>query len=595
MKIVKTIILLIILVYGKEHYEELLNLKPLPHNKLLSIFDFKLKSNVLELDYNGNVNKKKINHKKYNYFPKTLVSIIEKTNTRELHIRFSQGKWRHKKWGKMPYNGFRTGGVGIEFWGTIETTTLKKAEKYWIQLIKTLSGIFCTSLDLRYEKEFFFSDFFNKQFLFSKEIISENNQLFSFKLILPEESVCTENLIPFLKMLPTKGKHGISSLLSGHSIFSSLWNSMSLDLITQCHGYFCELMINQSILLISDIENIIQKKKNNGIQKPIPVDEMRCNMKLSKDVWHCFPINILQEIEWSLESIFGKLIAGPAFKNDYNTTSINTDINLSNWNSTLIEIDENNKVISKLKNVNNLNLYSKKKTNFNIEFSSNNTFAIGKIDFPSVYVDRSLTGYSRDKGGFLISFVNASSKNKKVLYHEVLPWYTRLYLSTFSETVTVSNKTYINGFKNSKFIKKSFFKPGMDRIRSSYLDLEISLPANLKIIITYRFTKSLLLYHEYPSDPNHGFVLKPSIAVVLNEKNEKEYETRTNNLLITLATPDFSMPYNVIILTCTMMSLVFGSIFNLLMKITISETDQQKILKKKIPFRLTKRLFQHKK
>ena len=35
-------------------------------------------------------------------------------------------------------------------------------------------------------------------------------------------------------------------------------------------------------------------------------------------------------------------------------------------------------------------------------------------------------------------------------------------------------------------------------------------------------------------------------------------------LLADLATPDFSMPYNVIIMSCTLVAIVFGSVLNLL-------------------------------
>ncbi|KAG1881155.1 Gpi16 subunit, GPI transamidase component-domain-containing protein [Suillus subluteus] len=38
----------------------------------------------------------------------------------------------------------------------------------------------------------------------------------------------------------------------------------------------------------------------------------------------------------------------------------------------------------------------------------------------------------------------------------------------------------------------------------------------------------------------------------------------TPTLFVDLPTPDFSMPYNVIVLSCTLMTLIFGSIFNLL-------------------------------
>jgi phosphatidylinositol glycan class T len=37
-------------------------------------------------------------------------------------------------------------------------------------------------------------------------------------------------------------------------------------------------------------------------------------------------------------------------------------------------------------------------------------------------------------------------------------------------------------------------------------------------------------------------------------------------ILIRLPTPDFSMPYNVITLTCTTLSLFFGGILNLMMR-----------------------------
>ena len=42
------------------------------------------------------------------------------------------------------------------------------------------------------------------------------------------------------------------------------------------------------------------------------------------------------------------------------------------------------------------------------------------------------------------------------------------------------------------------------------------------------------------------------------------------------STPDFSMPYNVIILTSTVMGLAFGTLFNLMVKklVTIEEADR---------------------
>ena len=40
------------------------------------------------------------------------------------------------------------------------------------------------------------------------------------------------------------------------------------------------------------------------------------------------------------------------------------------------------------------------------------------------------------------------------------------------------------------------------------------------------------------------------------------FRLHTIPLLVPMPTPDFSMPYNVITLTCTIIALFFGSIFN---------------------------------
>lgn len=49
-------------------------------------------------------------------------------------------------------------------------------------------------------------------------------------------------------------------------------------------------------------------------------------------------------------------------------------------------------------------------------------------------------------------------------------------------------------------------------------------------------------------------------------KEESSYFVRvyTEPLLVNLPTPDFSMPYNVICLTCTVVAVAYGSFYNLL-------------------------------
>ena len=46
-------------------------------------------------------------------------------------------------------------------------------------------------------------------------------------------------------------------------------------------------------------------------------------------------------------------------------------------------------------------------------------------------------------------------------------------------------------------------------------------------------------------------------------ENMKFIRLRSEPLLVHLPTPDFSMPYNVICLTCTVIAIAFGSVHNL--------------------------------
>ena len=76
---------------------------------------------------------------------------------------------------------------------------------------------------------------------------------------LPREVVCTENLTPFLKLLPCKGKAGIASLLDGHKLFDASWQSMSIDFRSIEGGHHLRGLSNtvemeQTVDMVLDVE-----------------------------------------------------------------------------------------------------------------------------------------------------------------------------------------------------------------------------------------------------------------------------------------------------------------------------------------------------
>jgi len=125
-------------------------------------------------------------------------------------------------------------------------------------------------------------------------------------------------------------------------------------------------------------------------------------------------------------------------------------------------------------------------------------------------------------------------------------------------------------------IRETFYRPAVDRHRGTQLELLMSLPPNSTVTLTYDFEKAILRYTEYPPDANRGFNVAPAVIRILPRSHESEQSSvylRTTSLLLPLPTPDFSMPYNVIILTSTVMALAFGSIFNLLVRRFVGATE----------------------
>ncbi|CUM55684.1 unnamed protein product [Debaryomyces tyrocola] len=572
------------IIVGAEKYAESLNLKPLPRNSLLATFQFDVESLPTKLDYYNEtieIGDKSISDgTHYNYFPRSLGPIIESTNTRELHLRFTQGWWDSELWGRLPLNGLKSGGTGVEVSAVIEAPNLESAKKNWNKLSNSLSGFFCASLN-------FIDDTItttpkhhsnnNGHF-----ILNPNNKLYFLRAALPSEPICTENLTPFLKLLPTRGKAGISSLLEGHRVFDSLWHGMSIDVITECDeaDSTCHLSMSQSVNSVIDIMRSIRKKKE-GIPRPTPGEELRCDDSKVFNIWQCFPLGDPTNITWDLETVFGRTINGPALIGDSKTTSINIEIDSNFWETDVIKSSGASSDVSTLSmspGSKSIEYFVDEPCKYNFNFTSSDSQKTAPIETPPLHVYRSLTGYSQDQGGFRVVLSNPSpTESIDFIYFETLPWYMRLYLHTL--TMTVKDESGFNEVdtEQSNYIKSRYYKPAIDRTRPSHLEFSVSLPASTTMTLTYQFDKSLLLYAEYPPDANHGFAIDPAVINVLDEAKNSVYEMRTTSLLLYLPTPDFSMPYNVIILTCTVMSLAFGSIFNLLTKKVITEQEFEKI------------------
>ncbi|OBT74721.1 hypothetical protein VF21_06658 [Pseudogymnoascus sp. 05NY08] len=525
-------------VQASEYHEQLL-LRPLPPSSVLASFNFR-----------ANTTAEAFEQQNFRYFPRSLGQILQHANTRELHLRFSLGRWDAESWGARPWGGEREGGTGVELWAWVEADNDEEADGRWLTLTNALSGLFCASLN-------FIDSTRTTRPVMSFEPRGDHSEasLQNLHLLhgtLPREVVCTENLTPFLKLLPCKGKAGISSLLDGHKLFDASWQSMSVDVRPIEGG----LEITQTIDMVLDIQRS-KRPRDNPIPRPVPYHELKCDTSKPYSNDHtCFPLDEAQGEDWSLSQIFGHPLKGscPLAEEDAESVCINIDNDA--------EVYTSGNAVERKDGSGFMRCYKLSDEIFELNLPAQHAKPT-PFEQPLLYADRSFNGYGQERGGVQAILKNPSpTETVEIIYMESLPWFMKVYLHTL--------RVKVNG-EPSDLIKEMYYRPALDRQRGTQLEIKMDVPANSTVVLSYDFEKAILRYTEYPPDANRGFDVP---AAVINIGNTS---IRTTSLLLPLPTPDFSMPYNVIIFTSTVMALAFGFVFNLLVRRFVGVDEAEKL------------------
>ncbi|KAL9603846.1 MAG: hypothetical protein Q9219_000955 [cf. Caloplaca sp. 3 TL-2023] len=539
-------------VFAEPEYDERLTLQPLPQGSLLASFNFRSNASIQSFE-----------QQHFRYIPRSLGQILQHASTKELHLRFSSGRWDSENWGARPWGGYKEGGTGVELWAWVEAETDEEAFARWITLNHALSGLFCASLN------FIDSTRTTRPSLTFEPLGHHSNTSASnFHLLhgtLPREVVCTENLTPFLKLLPCKGKAGISSLLDGHKLFDTSWQTMSIDVRPLCpdNDSGCVVEMQQTVDMVLDIDRS-KRPHDNPIPRPVPIENLVCDTSKpysSSDA--CYPLDATTAQSWSLSEIFGRPISG---------SCLDTDASGAPTESVCIAVPHEHQIYTSQGSIERKDSTSLSRCfvlstsePFGMILPQQESQAVVPRPEPRLYASRSFTGHGQERGGVQTLLTNPSKDAAiSFVYFETLPWFMKPYLHTLKAQVITSPPS-----PKDDIITSIYYRPALDRQRGTQLELQISVPPASTVRLTYDFEKAILRYTEYPPDANRGFDVAPAIIRLLSNASDVPPEAvylRTTSLLLSLPTPDFSMPYNVIILTSTVMALAFGSIYNLLVR-----------------------------
>ncbi|KAJ4298873.1 Subunit of the glycosylphosphatidylinositol transamidase complex-like protein [Kalmusia sp. IMI 367209] len=529
-------------------YHERLLLRPLPQSTLLASFNFRSNESATAYEQQN-----------FRLFPRSFGQILQHAHTKELHLRFSVGRWDAENWGQRPWYGAREGSNGVELWAWIEAQTEDEAFSRWLTLVNSLSGLFCASLN-------FIDATKTIRPIITFDPEGDHASTSNLHLLhgtLPHEVVCTENLTPFLKLLPCKGKAGISSLLDGHKLFDAAFQTMAIDVRPVCGatGEKCVVEMEQTVDMVLDIARS-KRPRDNPIPRPLPIEEIECDTSKSYNAHDtCYPLNKGTEPAWNLTEVFGKPLKGACPLTveegaESETLCINTPPERT------IQVNTTGQFTESTTASDTLRCY---KLPVGAEFDlvlPEQKMTTGLVrGEPHLYAARSVNGHGQERGSVQAVIRNPSTTEAvEFAYLESLPWFMKPYLHTLRAHVSTPSEDPL---------KETYYRPAVDRVRGTHLELRLVIPPASTLTLTYDFEKAILRYTEYPPDANRGFDAPPAVIRILGPfqpSDRKGLYLRTTPLLLPLPTPDFSMPYNVIILTSTVMALGFGNIFNLLVR-----------------------------
>ncbi|CAG4965327.1 unnamed protein product [Colias eurytheme] len=487
--------------------------------------------------------------------PRSLREIMSHYQVEELHLTLTEGQWRHKQWGYPVLDA----APGAELYAWF-SPIVSNIDDQFKKLSSTLSGLFCASLN-----------FIDNHNTISPQMAlwplgamhtNINSTAYLRYASLPREIVCTENLTPWKKLLPCESSHGFAALLNSRLIHNTNYHSIGIHVRKTCQNEDCtehNLEIKQTVSLVYDFK-------------------------------------IINNVNWSFKSLFGQGLFGACPMSTSSkiyvdiTSNVTEPFKLSPTPNSIVQSSRGGSetifAIYEIK-------HDTPMINIGAKYGIHTKFLVPVP--PPLHFNRYVLGYGKEFGGIVTEIVNNYWAPIDIVLLENAPWWLPIQLSTLR----------VNGEAESNLVMKQYYSPGRSRQRPYHLELLLRLPPKSTTTVTIDFEFVFLKWQEYPPDANHGFYIGSAI-IAANLPTAKNYTSlpvdgvsfdsvfnaskpwysavfRTNGAMVSLPTPDFSMPYNVICLACTVVALAFGPLHNICTKeLVLKPTGSPLSLRQKI-------------
>ncbi|KDN49986.1 hypothetical protein RSAG8_01322, partial [Rhizoctonia solani AG-8 WAC10335] len=250
----------------RETFSEQLWIEPFHDGKLLAQFEFLTvlddaprRPDTLNVEDSS---------QHYTVVPLALGQILREYSVTELHLSLNAGKWNYKSWGAPLVPSVASGAELWAWMGHTHNDTTELIDARWHGLTNALAGLFCASLGSMDARRTIVPGI---AFRPEGDLPPDYPHSLRYAAI-PSENVCTENLTPFVKLLPCKAHAGIASLLNPHRLFDADWHGMSIA---------------------------VRWLENTGIELRLGFGANRDAVRLSEDS---------MRRDWSFQSLFGRAL-----------------------------------------------------------------------------------------------------------------------------------------------------------------------------------------------------------------------------------------------------------------------------------------------
>lgn len=423
-----------------------------------------------------------------------LLKQVQKFYVIDMELSFTQGRWHYENWGGYePISSRNAKPPGVELWAIFDVPP-KDVDSSWRGLTHSLSGLFCASINYLESSTAYSTPEWGFQ---------PSNGSLRYGT-LPREAVCTENLTPWLKLLPCRDKAGISVLMDRPSIYRGFYHSQRLRLRAPKYG---SSGTGSAIMLEQTLTVVLQPS----------------NQRTSFDP----RVSRLQP-SWSMSSLFGRKISGACALAKTSNVYLHLEKNLiailqgmqqenfqaeaessphqSSLDSSAFELsDHPDEIIKEVKDLQDDGLSHIYKFSLG-RLTDSRPFDLGlRWKKPVVWsckelplrVSRFLMGSGNERGAIAMTLTSTEQNEEFTLVSgasevcaltvnvfQVVPWYIKVYYHTLRISVDGELQLAADVFEKLRV------SPSEDKVSPGVLELVLRLPCDFKsAALTVEFDK----------------------------------------------------------------------------------------------------------